>query len=103
MRHHVQLTATAQGRSLTPLQLPMPTEATMPADFLNAQQQQLEQSKGAVEVLAELHEEMELWREEAASEVEKETLDNVSAHLAEMLGEYRRRTVELAAALKARN
>ena len=55
---------------------------------------QLEQLKGALDVLFTLKEEFTQWAEEAQDGSKHESLDNVLNHVANMESEYRRRLHE---------
>ncbi len=58
-------------------------------------QQELSETKGALDVLFTLREEFATWVEEAQDGVRKEELDNVYQHVLAMEEEYRRRRDEL--------
>ena len=52
---------------------------------------ELQQLIGALNLIDLLREEMEQWREEAQDESKHECLDNVTAHIAAIETEYKRR------------
>ena len=52
---------------------------------------ELQQLIGALNLIDLLREEMEQWREEAQDESKHECLDNVTAHIAAIEAEYKRR------------
>ncbi len=55
---------------------------------------QLEQLKGALDVLFTLKEEFAQWAEEGQDASKREALENVLAHVENIEGEYRRRFLE---------
>jgi hypothetical protein len=57
-------------------------------------QRELDEIKGALDVLFTLREEFATWVEEAQTEERKEELDNVFRHVEAMEAEYQRRRVE---------
>jgi hypothetical protein len=57
-------------------------------------QRELDEIKGALDVLFTLREEFATWLEEAQTEERKEELDNVFRHVEAMEAEYQRRRVE---------
>lgn len=64
-------------------------------------QSDLDEIKGALDVLFTLREEFAQWLEEAQTEERKEELENVFRHVSTMEAEYQRRREEAEKKLKA--
>ena len=63
----------------------------MSAEILSTLERELHETKGAVDILDILREEMEQWLEEAQDDSKHEALENVLGHIGVLDVEYRRR------------
>ena len=64
-------------------------------DSVSERERQLNELKGAVDLLFELREEFAQWVEEAQDGSKREALENVLGHIEALESEYRIRQVEL--------
>jgi len=67
----------------------------MSDETMSTLERELHQTKGAVDVLDILREEMEQWLEEAQDESKHEALENVLGHIEVLDVEYRRRHAQV--------
>ena len=73
----------------------------MQDDPKSAQEQNLQQLIGAVDILNILREEFEQWLEEAQDDSKREALENVLGHVRAVQQDYARRRDELRGRLRA--
>lgn len=74
----------------------------MSAETVSTLERELHETKGAVDILDVLREEMEQWLEEAQDDSKHEALENVLGHIEVLDVEYRRRHEQIRQKLQAK-